>query len=65
MTSMRCPICDRPMGEPNAGDWPFAPFCSRRCQLIDLGRWLGERYRIPQEAEGEAPEDNPSENELP
>lgn len=23
------------------------PFCSERCQTIDLGRWLDERYRIP------------------
>jgi endogenous inhibitor of DNA gyrase (YacG/DUF329 family) len=25
------------------------PFCSERCQTIDLGRWLDERYRIPAE----------------
>ena len=25
---------------------PF-PFCSTRCQLVDLGRWLGGEYRIP------------------
>ena len=23
------------------------PFCSDRCRLIDLGKWLGEEYRIP------------------
>ena len=23
------------------------PFCSSRCRLVDLGRWLGEEYRIP------------------
>ncbi|HEX8111219.1 MAG TPA: DNA gyrase inhibitor YacG [Kofleriaceae bacterium] len=23
------------------------PFCSERCHLVDLGRWLGEDYRIP------------------
>jgi hypothetical protein len=23
------------------------PFCSERCHLVDLGRWLGEEYRIP------------------
>jgi endogenous inhibitor of DNA gyrase (YacG/DUF329 family) len=22
------------------------PFCSERCQLIDLGRWLDEKYQI-------------------
>jgi endogenous inhibitor of DNA gyrase (YacG/DUF329 family) len=25
---------------------PWAPFCSERCKLIDLGRWLGEEHRI-------------------
>ena len=24
-----------------------SPFCSPRCRLVDLGRWLGEEYRIP------------------
>lgn len=23
------------------------PFCSERCQQLDLGRWLGERYSMP------------------
>jgi endogenous inhibitor of DNA gyrase (YacG/DUF329 family) len=23
------------------------PFCSPRCAMIDLGRWLKEDYRIP------------------
>jgi endogenous inhibitor of DNA gyrase (YacG/DUF329 family) len=27
----------------------FAPFCSERCKLLDLGRWFGEDYRIPGE----------------
>ena len=32
------------------------PFCSARCKQIDLGRWLGEAYRVPSEErrEGEA-----------
>jgi endogenous inhibitor of DNA gyrase (YacG/DUF329 family) len=32
-------------------EWPDYPFCSPRCRLIDLGRWLGESYRIPSEEE--------------
>jgi len=28
---------------------PYRPFCSRRCKLIDLGRWLNEEYRITEE----------------
>jgi endogenous inhibitor of DNA gyrase (YacG/DUF329 family) len=25
----------------------YRPFCSARCQRIDLGNWLGERYVVP------------------
>ncbi|WP_261343850.1 DNA gyrase inhibitor YacG [Novipirellula aureliae] len=27
------------------------PFCSERCQMIDLGRWLDEEISIPFEGE--------------
>lgn len=26
---------------------PFKPFCSERCQMIDLGAWATEGYSIP------------------
>jgi endogenous inhibitor of DNA gyrase (YacG/DUF329 family) len=32
---------------PSDGRGSHRPFCSKRCQLIDLGNWLGERYTIP------------------
>ena len=25
---------------------PLGPFCSQRCKMIDLGKWLGEEYRV-------------------
>ncbi|MFB3852268.1 MAG: DNA gyrase inhibitor YacG [Vicinamibacterales bacterium] len=25
----------------------WRPFCSERCKLLDLGRWLEGAYRIP------------------
>jgi len=28
-------------------DPAWRPFCSERCKLLDLGRWLDGRYRIP------------------
>jgi endogenous inhibitor of DNA gyrase (YacG/DUF329 family) len=31
----------------NWADYPAYPFCSGRCKQIDLGRWLGEDYRVP------------------
>ncbi len=46
----RCPICKN-RAEARAND-PYAPFCSERCKLVDLGNWLSEGYRIP-ESEGE------------
>ena len=50
----RCPICSRPAVE------RYRPFCSKRCADVDLGRWFGERYRVPveEEPDGSAGEDN-------
>ena len=38
----RCPICKNEFKELS-----FYPFCSERCQMIDLGAWLDEKYVIP------------------
>ena len=40
-----CPVCRKPAVE------TFRPFCSKRCQQIDLGRWLGGKYALPTEEE--------------
>ncbi len=42
-TRLRCPTCRRSI---DRSATRFAPFCSERCKLIDLGRWLDESYRI-------------------
>ncbi|HEX4112085.1 MAG TPA: DNA gyrase inhibitor YacG [Stellaceae bacterium] len=36
-----CPICGK------AARARFRPFCSARCQTIDLARWIGGTYRMP------------------
>ena len=46
-----CPICGRSV-PPRAVNAAF-PFCSDRCKLLDLGKWLGEEYRIPGERPGD------------
>jgi uncharacterized protein len=28
---------------------PHRPFCSNRCRLMDLGKWVEGEYRIPVE----------------
>lgn len=58
MNRVRCPICDRAMDGQGPKEWPDWPFCSPRCKVIDLGRWLGEEYRLgtpPTEEEDENP----------
>ena len=42
--SRQCPHCTRQVTWP---DTPTYPFCSERCQLIDLGAWASGAYRIP------------------
>jgi uncharacterized protein len=56
----RCPRCRRDF-RPDPGH-PWRPFCSERCQLLDLGGWFTERHAIPGEAavpepDGENPEE--------
>jgi hypothetical protein len=65
----RCPSCGQPLpvaagagvgpdGRPARPPW--APFCSDRCKMVDLARWLGGENAIPgepahiAEPEGEA-----------
>ncbi len=28
-------------------NFPYRPFCSKRCKLIDLGDWASEAHKIP------------------
>lgn len=45
ITTVQCPTCKKPV------EWTvqsiYRPFCSKRCQLIDLGEWADEEKRIP------------------
>jgi uncharacterized protein len=48
-----CPTC-RGVAYKDGASRLF-PFCSERCQLIDLGRWISEDYKIPGEPAGDLP----------
>ncbi|OGW57704.1 MAG: DNA gyrase inhibitor YacG [Nitrospirae bacterium RBG_16_43_8] len=40
---VKCPICKKTTTwEEN----PNRPFCSERCKLLDLGKWVFEEYKI-------------------
>jgi len=64
----RCPVCDVPVV---LAATPTAPFCSERCRLVDLGRWLDEAYAVPErrrlgdddEDGADAPVDVPSDDD--
>ena len=50
--SYSCPSCNKPV---KRGGVTF-PFCSKRCQDLDLGSWFFEKFRIsralsPEEAD--------------
>lgn len=45
---IKCPQCQTLV---SWQDNPHRPFCSERCQLIDLGQWADESYRIPEAAQ--------------
>ena len=41
--TVKCPTCGK------RGKWfetAYGPFCSKRCRLIDLGKWFGEANKI-------------------
>ena len=55
---IKCPTCRR------EGDWfggRYGPFCSRRCKLVDLGKWFGEEHVVSRSLHSEEPRP-PSEN---
>ena len=61
LNKLRCPICDRMFAREATKSMPF---CSVRCQQVDLGRWFNESYGMPYEGEGgpegfDSPEEDP------
>jgi endogenous inhibitor of DNA gyrase (YacG/DUF329 family) len=40
---VKCPTCHK------LGRWfetPYGPFCSKRCRLVDLGKWFNEEHAV-------------------
>ncbi|MBX3022613.1 MAG: DNA gyrase inhibitor YacG [Bdellovibrionales bacterium] len=42
---VKCPTCGKDTEYAPANS--FRPFCSERCQTLDLGAWADEKYRVP------------------
>ncbi len=67
MKQIRCPICGTSLDVSGSADSgalarPLLPFCSVRCQQVDLGRWLAEEYHVPHISD---PEDDHEEEDPP
>jgi endogenous inhibitor of DNA gyrase (YacG/DUF329 family) len=43
----KCPTCGKGFEIAKLDDLPSFPFCSGRCRLVDLGRWIDGAYAIP------------------
>jgi endogenous inhibitor of DNA gyrase (YacG/DUF329 family) len=56
MATVPCPTCGRDVEW--IADFPFRPFCSERCKLIDLGAWASGQHSIPAESAPEPSEDD-------
>lgn len=50
---VNCPQCNKSV------EWdsnnPHRPFCSKQCQLIDLGDWADESHKISQPMQQDVP----------
>jgi endogenous inhibitor of DNA gyrase (YacG/DUF329 family) len=64
MIRVRCPICAKSFEIAKLDDLPSFPFCSDRCRLIDLGRWIDGAYTVPAESSPpSSPPPNPSDDD--
>ncbi len=41
---VRCPTCQRELTW--SDEFPWRPFCSERCRMVDLGAWFADDRRI-------------------
>jgi endogenous inhibitor of DNA gyrase (YacG/DUF329 family) len=60
---LRCPTCQRAIQW--SEQFPYRPFCSDRCRLIDLGAWLSGKHAIADDAAQAAEERAPGLYEPP
>ena len=63
MFKLVCPICDKVLEVEHRHGAPYRPFCSERCKMIDLGRWLDGTYRVSEPARPEQLEGRPLEDD--
>jgi uncharacterized protein len=55
MMKLTCPTCSKSLQIETMDELPSFPFCSDRCKLIDLGRWIDGAYVIAGRDRGDKP----------
>ncbi len=56
MLTYECPGCRTVIRVERREDAPYRPFCSERCKMIDLGKWLDGTYAISEPISPSEPE---------
>jgi len=61
LKTSRCRTCKKPIEL----EGQYFPFCSERCRLVDLGRWLDGSYAVPiaESPEDDEPGDEPEDGD--
>jgi len=57
MPSFECPTCRKTIAVDSLLEAPWRPFCSRRCKLVDLGRWFDGTYTLNEPLSRDEPEE--------
>ena len=53
--TVKCPQCET---EFNYYESEFRPFCTERCQQVDLGHWFQESYTVPEKGNAQSEVEN-------
>lgn len=61
MRTFTCPTCRQRVKSTQPADEAHYPFCSHRCQMVDLGKWFDEQYRVSRQMFEEDDNDMPDE----
>jgi endogenous inhibitor of DNA gyrase (YacG/DUF329 family) len=49
----KCPTCGKPYEVAKLDDLKSFPFCTDRCRLVDLGRWIDGAFVLPEKAQAD------------
>ncbi len=63
MPTFECPSCKKTFSVCRKEDARYRPFCSERCKMVDLGRWLDGTYKITEPASPEGLNESSSDEE--